>query len=180
MNEKRKLGKAPIVTHKLHFCGSRISLVVTLMSTQIKYSTAIFLGIFSFCSFCNVTDRYLCQSHCLCLKLTSIFLYLWSHFSVLNVDTLHFARWLHPFRNAWVQPRFLMGLWCFFVFLYVMFSRSLFVGCPRSCGHCIVCPSIDDFLLPHWYIQTFHYLVHESLNAFQSYQTVNEYTALNT
>ena len=37
-----------------------------------------------------------------------------------------------------------------------VFCRSLFVLCPFSFGHCIVCPSIYWFWLPLWYLQTLH------------------------
>jgi hypothetical protein len=38
----------------------------------------------------------------------------------------------------------------------VMFYRSLFAPfCAFSFGHCVVCPSIYDFWLPIWYLQTF-------------------------
>ena len=39
----------------------------------------------------------------------------------------------------------------------VMFCRWLFVLCPFSFSHCIVCPSIYCFWLPHCYFQTRYY-----------------------
>jgi hypothetical protein len=46
-----------------------------------------------------------------------------------------------------------------------MFCRSLFVLCPFSFGHCVVCSSIYGFWLPLWYLQTL--LTISSLNSLE-------------
>lgn len=42
------------------------------------------------------------------------------------------------------------------LFKYIFLLKKYKTNCPFALGYCVVCPSIGDFWLPFWVLETFH------------------------
>ena len=70
-------------------------------------------------------------------------------FSVVCFSIYQFC--LHPW-YLWIWHNYFFPQSLVF---YVGFMDHCLIFCPFSLGKCIVCPSIDGFILSLWYLQTF-------------------------